>query len=110
MKTTSFPDKPSARKEGAGESYTAGMRGTLGFYTKQHVHKVGQDFPGPPLLSLKLAMHMKNIQVVFSLSPFKFLSKLPHRAALGKTCSRECWNQAVIIKLLPRAEHLERAL
>lgn len=44
---------------------------TSGLYRKLRVHRM---FLWSPILDLKLVMHVKNIQVVFILSSFKFIS------------------------------------
>lgn len=82
----SLPEKQSLRGGGDWLVVNAGRgRRTLFLNVKQYVWRTFLYFPGSPTLDLKLVTHVKNIKVVFLLSPFRFMSNaaakgLPRKA------------------------------
>jgi hypothetical protein len=61
-----------------------GQTAVSALHRKQYVQRIFLCFLGSPILGSKLAMHVKNIQVVFILSPFKFILKTVTKALLRK--------------------------
>lgn len=75
------PEKPSSRGGGDGLAVSAERgRRTASFDRKQYVCRLFLYLPGSLSLGLKLATHLKNIQVIFILSLFKLI---PNAAAKG---------------------------